>query len=676
MNRFLFGVLLLLSVPASAQDAPVPAVQTAPQILETSPQTLLSSDFVRGCVYIGAGTFVIKPGGDEALGTFDYKRETGFYNRLLGADMLRFQGFLVPDELKAKSGQKLLLFARFDGMAKRARIVGFLPWTQSSEARVKELIAQTPRLQFFFASDKKSYSVGEPVTITFEIKNISGAPLSIATDEYAVEFNLNYGGSSHSKSDANARKRARVTTLAPGQSWKDERSYDDLFPVGELGLEWFYDEGDVLKSRRALPSDLFLDLRHGELSVQITPMGAGQKAALKAQLKSPRWDEQLDAAQKMLQSQDASDWRALETFWSHPYEPLRLIAGEAIAKTGRFSPELKTMLYNGTYLRALKLPETTDDFALALLARAAVLDEAIKGGFVLAPIGYEPLYPLNNPRAGDILAARLRSGDSMAGGANNGGILMWMSDARVTLLSASTPLAPELQLKALTWWDKKRASVKNPWTPAQLAREIALARKIGYNNFQVGPYDAPIVHFVDEGRKINFSNAPQDALDKELMALPKEAASDLMRVLKWRGVENPPDSALRFIARSGDPQAFVFLAQITYNRGDADARFEATRLLGELDFARAKTHLEAFFADPIGSDWHHNSRRLGAAVALAAHGEKRAVPVIFAPEHQQRLIFLHNDIGASLQNVTGENFSNWTQWKRWWEREGSKREWK
>ena len=670
MNRFLLGTILLFTAPVCAQDAPVPALQSAPQ-------TLLTQEFVDSTVYIGAGTFALKTEGDQTLGTFDYKREADDYDRLFGADILRVYCFVVPDELKARAGEKLIVFARFDGKAKRASVVGFLPSTPANIARVKELAAKSSRLEWKFSSDKKSYEVGEPVKLTLEIKNVSKAPLSIYTGEYAVQFSLKYGGASHSKSDENARKRPNIVTLAPGESWKDERTYDDLFPVGTLGLEFFYDGSNALKSSRALPDDLFLAMKSDEFDVEIVPASASAQSKLKAQLKSPRWNEQLDAAQKILQSDNAADWKSLESFAAHPYEKLREVAGQAMLKSDTFTPALKTLLYGGTNLELSSFRGERLDLDLALLARAFVEDEAQKRGFVPVSVGYSPLARLKDPRVGDLIASRLKNGDPMQGGANNGAILLQLSGLREPYKSAREPLSPELQARVLEAWNTKRTEVKNLFTLAQLETEIALARKIAFNDFKVGAFDAPVVHFVDEGRKNNFSNAPQDALDKELNALPKEAAPDLMRVLSWRNVSRIPESALRFLARSGDKDAFVFLTKIAYNTsGDSDARFEATRLLGEMDFARAQTHLEAFLLDPVGTDWYHNARRQGAAIALAAHGEKRAVPVVFAPEYQKHLTFLHNDIGASLQQVTGQNFSNWTQWKKWWEREGSKQEWK
>lgn len=136
--------------------------------------------------------------------------------------------------------------------------------------------------------------------------------------------------------------------------------------------------------------------------------------------------------------------------------------------------------------------------------------------------------------------------------------------------------------------------------------------------------------------------------------------------------------ALRFIAKSGDPNAFVFLAKIAYAESgpDGDTRAEAVRLMAEMDYPRAKTHIEGFFARPQGKwGWRSDAPRLGAALALASRGEKRAVPVIFSDDFKKRLIFLSGESSSALEQVTGQKFSNWNQWTRWWEREGSKQEW-
>ena len=68
---------------------------------------------------------------------------------------------------------------------------------------------------------------------------------------------------------------------------------------------------------------------------------------------------------------------------------------------------------------------------------------------------------------------------------------------------------------------------------------------------------------------------------------------------------------------------------------------------------------------------------MGAAIALAAHGDKRGVPIIFSPEYERRLLFLDNKaVSAALKTATGRDFPNLTQWQRWWKGEGQNVEWK
>jgi hypothetical protein len=247
--------------------------------------------------------------------------------------------------------------------------------------------------------------------------------------------------------------------------------------------------------------------------------------------------------------------------------------------------------------------------------------------------------------------------------------------------NSSEPLSEELKAKVLAAWNTKRTDVKNPFTKAQLEAEIALARKIRYDNFKVGPFYEALASLIDEGQQRDFFLIPrQDAWHVKLMAFPKEAAPDLLRILKWREIPDAPKSVLRFLAQSGQPEVFTLLAQIAYGedwpqRGDT---IEAIRLMGEIDFARAKKHIEYFLTAPLVSpSGKSNSRRqsqqIGAAIALAAHGDKRGVPIIFGAE---RLTNLDNTtVGAALTAATGKKFPTLGQWQRWWQREGQKLEW-
>lgn len=246
---------------------------------------------------------------------------------------------------------------------------------------------------------------------------------------------------------------------------------------------------------------------------------------------------------------------------------------------------------------------------------------------------------------------------------------------------ASKPPSDELKAKILAAWEAKRATVKGLFTKAQLEAEIALARKIRYDDFQAGPFYETVAALVDEGKQRGFLGSPaQDVWNQKLLALPKAAAPDLLRVLKWRGVASPPKSVLRFLAESGEPQVYSLLAQIAYGQGypNGDARLEAIRLMGQLDFERARTHLENFLILPFDwGDWSREAPRMGAAIALAAHGEKRAVPIIFSPEYEHRMVYLDNKTaGEALKAATGRDFPNLFQWQRWWKNEGEKMEWK
>ncbi|HEX8833181.1 MAG TPA: hypothetical protein VF719_03215, partial [Abditibacteriaceae bacterium] len=563
----------------------------------------------------------------------------------------------------------------------RGVIVATLPETPENVARVRELVAKNPMLEISIGTSQPRFTVGEPITVKWAIKNVSGATLSIYTGARATELNMAYGGSSRSSSDATARQRPITTRLANGETWTYERIFPGTVPVGPVGLSYHYDDGNVLQTRGVLPDDLYLEWKRGESETEVVPATQTQKNELFARLKSPLWTEQLEAAQKVLLFENPAEWEKLESFATHPYSKLREVAAQALIRKGGFSPALKTLFYQGTRLD-WHPQSKSGDFALAILASNAIEAEAREGGYKGsrggAPLSRE--LSVHDPRVGDLLAARLERGEDFGGGTNNGVPLAFIAGLHRDLKNTDVPLPAGLKAKVLAAWKEKRADVEKPFTPAQLEAEIALVRKIRYDNFVKGPFYDEVAAIINDGEKLGFlASADMDKINKRIEALPPEAAPDLLRVLQWRGLsDSPPLSALRFLVKAETPEAFMWLAKIAYGRNNGDARVAAIELMAQLDYKRASPHIEAFFQRPFeSSDWALEAPRMGAALVLASRGEKRAVPVLFSAPYKRSLIFLDDrSVSEALRKATGLDYPNVQQWQSWWIREGSKMDWK
>ncbi len=336
-----------------------------------------------------------------------------------------------------------------------------------------------------------------------------------------------------------------------------------------------------------------------------------------------------------------------------------------------FSPALKTLFYQGANLNWE--PESAGDYALANLALITVELQAVKDGYRSDTGGQDyHLYDIPDPRLGDLLATRLQRDDAYG--------VQLFHIARLPdefLKSGDNPLPPDLKVKVLSAWKKQRAGVKNPFTEAQLEMEMARVREIRYDNFQKGPFYEQVVAIVNDAEKTDFANAPMDAINERITALPKTAAPTLFRVFKWRGVFSPPESALQLLADSGDAGAFVQLAQVAYGRYAGDSRVEAIRLMAKLDPKRSQPQIEAFFRRSFEPhDWDVEAPRLGAALVLAERGEKRAVPAFFSAPYDRSLTFLKEKrVVAALHTATGLEFGRLSQWRDWWTTTGSKLNW-
>ncbi len=501
MKRLLLLVSLSLGAPLQAQNALAP--RPAP-VLQTDAATILTPDFIRSCTYIAHGTLSLKKSGAQTLGGLVY----GQHEPLKGLGDLELLGFGLGDASAWKSGDKAIFFTRYSSAQKRAVIVGRLPATAANIARVKALVAQTPDFEISFATDKERYALGEAVKVSWRFKNVSPLARSLFVGPSALSISLVHDNRATSSEDEKLRQGPRFVQVQPGQSWAYERTFDGTFPVGTLELSWTYDPYQALERSAALPESIVLLRQESTLPVTILPARQAQVQALDVGIKSPRWNEQLAAAQKLLQSDAPADWKKLEPLASHPMRELREIAEKALARGGAFPPALKALFYASTPIEAANFPqgsrEGNGDFALALLARAAVEEEARDRGFKgpqPAAAGGERNYPPldfnGDPRIGDLLAARLRRGKPMEGGVNNALTLLSLAGLQDEVQDTEKPVPDALRAKVLAAWDARRAEVKSPFTQAHLDAEIALARQIHYNNFKTGPFYAEVAALID-----------------------------------------------------------------------------------------------------------------------------------------------------------------------------------
>jgi hypothetical protein len=322
---------------------------------------------------------------------------------------------------------------------------------------------------------------------------------------------------------------------------------------------------------------------------------------------------------------------------------------------------------------------------LAFLARAAVDEEARARGFKGAEAAQGNIYPypslplLDDLRVGDVLAARLEQGKAMEGGVNNRSSLMSLTSVRDAGEISDKPLPNNVRDRVLEAWKSKRESAGKQYSQADLEAEIAIARKIRYDDFQFGPWYETVASLIGPNWRDLTKRPSGDAWEQEVKELPVAAMSDLWRVLQWQDILSPPPAVLQSLARWKDPRLFDYLLRIAYGEGfpDGNSIGEAIRLMAQLDYARAKPHIENFLTFPIEKGtWSREAPRLGAAIALAERGDKRGVAIIFSAEYEKRYEILNeNIVGAALKTATGQDWPNLTQWRWWWQREGAKMRW-
>jgi hypothetical protein len=335
--------------------------------------------------------------------------------------------------------------------------------------------------------------------------------------------------------------------------------------------------------------------------------------------------------------------------------------------------------------------------SLAILALLAVEDEAQRTGFSdsqgLSRFADSALVRLRDRTLGDLLAARLEKSDGMGGGLNAAYLLNYLAEnhRETRLTSEKAPTDAEKTAVLAAWKAFRVANPlpagQKPVTTEQFDAEVQLARRAVYGDFKVTPDWAKIVTAM-QSLGTNYWPNEADPNRKTLETLAPAARPDVLRALRWKAgpnfgrLENAP--SLRAIATITEPlargAAFDYLLARAYDGTlakssfyvDDDTKYLAPILLGQMDFERAKPHLEHFILLKAPREIH---LKRGAAVALMEGGDKRAVPIFFAVEAEKNF-FEFEDAARVLPQITGQTFANRYAWQKWWGETGSKQEWK
>ncbi|RYG72983.1 HEAT repeat domain-containing protein [bacterium] len=696
-----FLLFLAFSGCTSLNALPVAQAQTVPALsLKTEPQVVLTPEFIRDSDYILVGILSADRNNPKLLrvGMRDAELIRGD-SRSAGRGLLVSEADLPTIPVNKKS----IILGNYNPGQDQVLISARLEPTPENIARVTELAAAHRKLKFRFFADKATYGSADTIKLTWEIENTSSVPQRIYVGQYSIQYSSVYDGRSHSTGTGGShnRKPEDYKTLAPGEKWTTTREVKGPFPEGQVGIEMVYESMDNFlgsdsnrrQAKERVESVTMVKETIG-FQVDVKPPSADEKKALLTKLGSTNWSEAMEAATLLAELKGIESAPELQTLAKHPWPALRVKALRGVSGSATWSPTLRALLFD----RDRRVRQAALDLisrrnipgaSVSVLALLAVEEEARKGGFSDSKSVQSSVEMIltraKDKSVGDLIAARLERGNGMQDGFSAAYVLNYIADnARELRLPSDKIPTDEEKAAVLAAWKAVPKNEVKFVTAAELDAETAAARKAVYGDFKVTPDWAKVVEAI-RGLKTTFWPAPTDVNRQALEALPTASRPDVLGAIRWLEgprygtLENAPP--LRIIAQIEEPlargAAFEYLLARAYDGVksdspfyiDGDTKYLAVILLGKMDFAKAKPHLEYFL------NVEDTRLKLGAAVALAASGDKRGVPFIFKnPDDYSFLDF--EDAAAALSKATGQTFPNTYEWKKWWQETGSKQDWK
>lgn len=668
------GLLMLLSFCSAVCAAESAAVNPAPA---TAPVVLV--ELVRQADVIVKASYWGRQEKVEGGTVLEVLCEMGAY--LKGWVAQRSDRLFVPDgsDVTLTQGERYILFARmnFDKhyITLLADANAKLPETSDNIRQILEAVQKTKTLQITFTTDKPIYVFGDKVRAIWQIKNVSDKPVRILAGASAFDVTFTVAGAAPWKaySGRSGPFEEDYRLLKPGETFETHRTTPKAPSEGELRIDMAYQCGDNRVDVSEGPAERYPDVvlirEEKHFSVKIGPPDAAVGKKLLEDLTSPGWDVQLDALQRLVKIKQTAALPEVKAMVSHPWPAIR----ELVAETYQTSPDKADATYRSlVYDPAISvrnraasvcIDQTIPDSDLCLLALRLVTEQA-KAMDRLPAKGtdYGPLTRSPDVRLGDLLCSHLDDG-------------RWYANCLLQTMQTYLPGVPQSAAQ-LTEAQKQEVSEKWAafrrtcnvafWTEEDLKKEMDECRARAFMDFK---FDARFPQILDVMQKLAEGGRSNEDAVKALAALGPEIMPTTLYILNNPDIQHPVESAesaalINQYREWNARETVPYLFGVCYRWNQSPGGRAAAMAVALLDKDAARPHLERLY-----------TKSVGAAIALAYLGDKRAVPYIMAervmPGRSQPL-----DKIEALKRATGKTFETLGEWGVWWRDEGSKQEWR
>jgi HEAT repeat protein len=674
--------MLALCLFASATcRAEEPAVPREAETAEVSAQLVQQADII---VRVTVTEVLPVEGGVTLKGMVDrLKGPKSRAERPIFVPAARGQSFVKHDDYRLNN---YILFAKNDLTNERSTLLddkgavrrGFTPLAQ----KILEIVQQQSGVEIEMSSDKPVYQPAEPIILIWKFKNISDHAVRVNTSREALQYSYAIDNGSTGTGTSNSTPALDdFKVLAPDATLEERKTITDAAREGEVRIEMVYEASDNIARERVgmkqefkRVDDAVLTRVEKKFVVRVAPLAATSQQTNLEKLNSPVWAVQRDAMKALALDEKSAALPAVQAMSTHPWPQIRVLAAQALSLSNtRFTPALRDLLFDPnsrvrSETRDLLGRRNIEGSSLSLLALLLTSREALQRGFLEDAhyrLGEENiLYNLSDARLGDVWAELLRKDQA------DGKTLAREVGLFREIFSHETGWHPtsEQKQKILDAWQAQRDKVKDKWTMADLEAEKNYLRRRAFNDFQFHPQFVQIRELMKKLNKDFYSyGRPED--EKTLAAFGPESAPTVMWILQnsYNGYDSR--SLFRLLRQWKAAGAGQYLAAEAYDfrrapdEPDSDIALYAPLEAAALNRALAYPQIEYLF--PASS---------GAALALGALGEKRAVPVIMQFLGKRASLWT-DEQQEILARLTGQNFPDAAAWKKWWQQQGAQQEW-
>ncbi len=620
--------------------------------------------------------------GTVVEGGTTYRLGLSLHGAYKGSEDLALWPMFVPNaqqrSFKVRDTRVFFLLVDIDG--KRIILLdepsAMQPGDITSATALSERIRAMSGITVKMTTSNPAYTSGEAVELVWKITNTSLTPVRIYTGPYAFQYDyvVDNTRTGPGSGGTHLRKEADYPLLNPGDTFENRQELrmftqsrlPEIFSVGQVSVTMRYQgNGNWLgyeHNKTGRVDNVAILYQKTAFKVTITPPDAIAIAAMRRQLSSPRWHEQLQALRGLSGVPETAAFPEVKELANHSWSDIRKEAAVLLSLApGPLTPELRQLIADPSFIvrdQACKFVRNRRITAatMTFYTFIAISNELFQQGY-LPNVSSEVTgteVTLNNspdPRLGDIMASRVKAGK------DSGQLLNRILPREQCLEVGAQSFTDEEKVTLLANWQNIRGTVEHLYTMQDFDAEMAYFHRQVFGNFVPDPH-------MKEIRELLRNAGSNLAADQKASAATLEGYGP--------GIAPTIQYILNNAYNSEYDSPALYNTMVKWKIQSATPLFIGRALNGSMDAA-----LAAFVLDPAVAEEQLGgliADNQGIAIAMVKQGHKSAVHFII----EKLGVFdsrWTREQESILKNVTGLNLAGIAAWKKWWDTTGKLEKW-